>query len=192
MVDQVKENLMVKLHYKGTLDNGEVFDSSEGREPLEVMAGVGALIPGFDNALIGMKVGEKKTIHVPVDEAYGKSNDQLIQEVPKEHLKGSGEMKEGEVIALRHPQSPQPFHATVKKIGDTTVTLDFNPPLAGKDLNFDLEILEVREATPEETEMFTPHCCSCDESGCGSDAPSCDGTGSCGTGSCCDSTHHEH
>lgn len=185
MVDQVKENLMVKLNYKGTLDNGDVFDTSEGREPLEVMAGVGALIPGFDKALIGMKVGEKKSIHVPVDDAYGQSNDQLVQEVPNEHLKGSTEMKVGEVIALRHPQSPQPFHATVKVIGEKTVTLDFNPPLAGKDLNFDIEILEVREPTEEEVNMFTPSCCGCGES------DSCD-NGSCESGSCCDSEHHQH
>jgi FKBP-type peptidyl-prolyl cis-trans isomerase 2 len=137
----VTENSNVKLHYTGKFEDETVFDTSltEGREPLSVELGKGLLIPGFEKALYGLKVGEKKTINIPSDEAYGPIRTEMVQEVEKQLVPEGVEV--GQVLTAEGPQGP--MAVTVVEIKETTVVLDANHPLAGKDLIFDLELLEI-------------------------------------------------
>ena len=137
----VTENSNVKVHYTGKFEDETVFDTSltEGREPLSVELGKGLLIPGFEKALYGLKVGEKKTINIPSDEAYGPIRTEMVQEVEKQLVPEGVEV--GQVLTAEGPQGP--MAVTVVEIKETTVVLDANHPLAGKDLIFDLELLEI-------------------------------------------------
>jgi len=132
----------VHIHYKGTLDDGTVFDSSEGKEALTFILGESKVIPGFEEAILGMKVGEEKDIHIASDKAYGPRREELVQEVPKTAL-GDLEPKEGMVLAMQVQGVPQSFPGTVIKVGKETVTIDINPPLAGKDLNFHIKLEKI-------------------------------------------------
>jgi FKBP-type peptidyl-prolyl cis-trans isomerase 2 len=137
----VTENSNVKVHYTGKFEDETVFDTSltEGREPLSVELGKGLLIPGFEKALYGLKVGEKKTINIPSDEAYGPIRTEMVQEVEKQLVPEGIEV--GQILTAEGPQGP--MAVTVVEIKETTVVLDANHPLAGKDLIFDLELLEI-------------------------------------------------
>jgi FKBP-type peptidyl-prolyl cis-trans isomerase 2 len=138
-------NKKVKIHYKGTLDNGEVFDSSYDRgEPLEFTCMSGQVIAGFDNAVVDMAVGDKKSIHLEPAEAYGASDPNLIQEIPLSRIPNADQLPVGETIYLSGPNG-QPFPAQVVKIENGAVTFDMNHPMAGKALNFDLELVEVAD-----------------------------------------------
>lgn len=137
------EGKTVKIHYRGTLDNGEQFDSSYDRnEPLEFVCMSGAVIKGFDDGVVDMEVGEKKTIHIEPADAYGESDPSLIQKVPMEHVPDAEKLPVGETIYLRTPVG-QPMPAKVAEVADGFVTFDMNHPLAGQALNFELELLEV-------------------------------------------------
>ena len=134
------------VHYKGTFDDGTVFDSSEGREPLVFELGKNQVIPGFEKAVEGMKEGEKKKITIKPEEAYGEPREELIQEIPKAMLGDMADkVKEGMILGVNHPASPQPIPAKVIKIGEETVTLDMNHPLAGKTLHFELELVKLEK-----------------------------------------------
>ena len=134
------------VHYKGTFDDGTVFDSSEGREPLVFELGKNQVIPGFEKAVASMKEGEKKKITIEADEAYGQPREELIQTVPKEMLgELASTVKEGIVLGVNHPASPQPIPAKVVKVDDNSVTLDMNHPLAVKKLHFELELVKLEE-----------------------------------------------
>lgn len=139
---EVKNGSKVKVHYTGTLDDDKVFDSSEGKEPLEFEVGSRKVIKGFDDALIGMKEGEEKEIKITPDKAYGDRNDQLMQQVPKEALKGEFEPKPGMQLMLKSPEGKQMI-ATIAKVEDDKLTIDMNHPLAGKTLNFKLKVVSV-------------------------------------------------
>lgn len=134
----------VSVHYKGTFEDGQVFDSSEGRDPLTFELGGKQVVPGFENAIVGMEEGEKKSVTLEPKDAYGDPRPELVQEVPKQAL---GEMADkievGMVLGMQHPQSPQPIPAKVVEIKDDTVKLDINHPLAGKKLKFDIELVKV-------------------------------------------------
>lgn len=132
----------VKIHYKGTLDNGDVFDSSEGREPLEFTIGSGQVIVGFDEAVTGMNVGDKKNVKIPVDKAYGPRNDELVIEAPREHIPPDLNPEIGQRLEMGGPNGEQ-LLVTVVEVTDSHITLDANPPLAGRDLNFDIELVAV-------------------------------------------------
>jgi peptidylprolyl isomerase len=132
----------VKIHYKGTLENGSVFDTSEGREPLEFTIGSGQVIAGFDEAVSGMAVGEKKNVKIPVDKAYGPRNEALIIEAPKEHVPEDLNPEVGQKLQMGGPNGELVL-VTVVEITDTHIKLDANPPLAGEDLIFDIELVEV-------------------------------------------------
>lgn len=132
----------VKIHYKGTLTNGEVFDSSEGREPLEFVVGSGQVIVGFDEAVTGMEVGEKKSVLIPVDKAYGEINDELIMTVPVEHVPEDLDVEVGMMLEMGGAQG-EVIRVKVIDITEKEVILDANPPLAGEDLNFDIELVAV-------------------------------------------------
>jgi len=140
-----KKGDKVKIHYTGKLDDGKVFDTSEGREPLEFRIGANEVIPGFENAVIGMKVGEEKTIHIPSAEAYGPRNEELIQEIPRDKFSADMELVRGQGLRIRTKEG-QSIVVVVKELKDEIVVLDANHPLAGKDLNFDIKLVEIAEA----------------------------------------------
>ena len=132
----------VRVHYTGTLDNGEVFDTSYEREPLEFVIGEGKLIPGFEKAVEGMEVGEKKKIKIPYQEAYGEKRNELLLEVPKSELPEGLTPQIGMQFQLNTP-SGGTIIAELTEIKDDTVILDANHPLAEKDLNFEIELVEI-------------------------------------------------
>ena len=142
-MNQVKENNTVKVHYTGKFPNGEVFDSSEGREPLEFTLEQGMMIPGFENGLIDMKLNEKKTISLKKEEAFGEERDDLIHEVPKTQLPADMEVKEGMPLVSKSPEG-QEINMIVKEVKDESIIVDANHPLAGKEVVFDLEVVEIK------------------------------------------------
>lgn len=134
---------VVRIHYRGTLDDGEEFDSSMGREPIEFVLGEHTVIKGFEMGVTGMKVGEKKKITIESKDAYGDINPEMRQEIPREAL-GEIVPEEGMMLALNHPMAEQPIPVKVAAVTEKTVTIDMNHPLAGKTLHFDLELVEIR------------------------------------------------
>lgn len=139
---QVKSGDTVRIHYTGTLQDGEVFDSSSGREPLEFTVGSGQIIPGLDAAIPGMIVGEKKVVDVPVDEAYGRSNPGNCQAIPRAEIPADIPLDLGTQLQLKSSQG-QVMPVTVIEVTDESVTLDANHPLADKDLTFAIELVSI-------------------------------------------------
>lgn len=131
----------VRVHYTGTLDDGTQFDSSDGREPLEFVLGEGQVISGFEKGIEGMAVGDKKNIHIPAAEAYGQHHAELVQEVPRSQIPEEIELEVGLQLQAQGPNGA--FLLVVSELTDETATLDGNHPLAGKDLNFELELMEI-------------------------------------------------
>jgi FKBP-type peptidyl-prolyl cis-trans isomerase 2 len=142
VMQQVKKGDKVKVHYHGRLNNGETFDKSEGREPLEFEVGSGMVIKGFDDGVAGMAVGEKKTINIPFNEAYGPRNPDMVIEMPKDRFPKEMELEVGMPLAMSDGQGQQ-FQVVIAEIKDDVVILDANHPLAGQDLIFDLELVEI-------------------------------------------------
>jgi peptidylprolyl isomerase len=132
----------VRIHYTGKLEDGTQFDSSEGREPLQFAVGGGQVIPGFDNAVEGMAVGDKKSVTIEPEEAYGQRHDELVQDVPKDQLPDDLTPAVGMQLQAKDP-SGQLMRLSVTAIDDESITVDGNHPLAGKTLNFDIELVEI-------------------------------------------------
>ena len=143
-INQIKENNTVKVHYTGKLPDGQIFDSSVGKEPLEFTLGKGQIIPGFEKGLIDMKVDEKKTITIAKEEAYGEVNEALKQEVNKSELPQDIEPAVGMGLVSRSPDG-QEMNLVVVEVKEDSVIIDGNHPLAGKDLIFDLEVVEIKD-----------------------------------------------
>lgn len=139
---QVKSGDTVRIHYTGTLADGTQFDSSAGRDPLEFAVGSGQIIPGLDKAIPGMAVGDKKQAVVPADEAYGQANPQACQAVPRSEIPDHIPLDLGTQLQVQTPDG-QAMTVTVTEVTETEVTLDANHPLAGKDLTFDIELVEI-------------------------------------------------
>ena len=139
---QVKAGDVVKVHYTGTLVNGEQFDSSAGREPLEFTVGAGQMIKGFDAAMPGMVVGDKKTINIAPVDAYGEKSDEAIIEFPKENIPADMKLEPGMPLTLSD-QAGNPFPVTVAEIKEEVIILDANHFLAGQELVFDIELIEI-------------------------------------------------
>lgn len=139
---KIQSNSTVSVNYTGKLEDGSVFDSSmvEGREPLVATLGQGQLIKGFEDGLIDMSEGDKKTITIEAENAYGKYRNEMVQEVEKDKL--PGEVQQGTALQANTQMGPMNF--VVKEIKENTVILDGNHPLAGKKLIFDLEVVEVK------------------------------------------------
>ena len=141
-MSSVKNGDTVKVHYKGTFDNGEMFDTSEGSDPLAFTVGAGQVIPGFDMALPGMQVGETKNIVIPADNAYGQRQEELVQTIDRGQFQLNGvEPEIGMAIEMHTPQGSIPL--VITELTDNTVTLDANHPLAGEQLHFALTLVEI-------------------------------------------------
>ncbi len=144
ILSKVKDGNTVKVHYKGTLKDGSVFDSSAEREPLEFKLGEGQLIPGFEKAVIGMEEGDKTKVDIPVKDAYGEAREDLVINVPKDQLPDDVEPEVGMQLQVNQPDG-QPVPVRVAEISDEELTLDANHPLAGKDLSFEIELVEIKD-----------------------------------------------
>ncbi|HAE93469.1 MAG: peptidylprolyl isomerase [Hyphomonas sp.] len=142
---QVKTGDTVHIHYTGTLNDGTTFDSSEGREPLSFQVGSGQIIPGLDSAIPGMTVGDKKTVNVACDEAYGQVNPEMTQAVPRADIPADIPLETGTRLQMQ-TQNGQVIPVTVTAVDDSTVTLDANHPLAGQDLTFNIELVKIDAA----------------------------------------------
>lgn len=141
-MSKAKDGDTVKVHYTGTLENGEVFDTSQEREPLEFQLGEGQLIPGFENAVIGMSEGDSTKVDIPSDEAYGEVRDDLVINVPKDQLPDDVEPEVGMQLQVNQ-QNGQPIPVRITEVKDDELILDANHPLAGKNLTFEIKLLEV-------------------------------------------------
>lgn len=139
---KAKDGDNVRVHYTGTLDDGTVFDSSLNREPIQFTLGKGQLIKGFEDAVTGMSVGETKTVRIPSNEAYGPHRNELILKFNKTDFPSNIEPDEGLVLDLRSPDGKS-LLAQIIEISEDNVTLDGNHPLAGKDITFKIDLVEV-------------------------------------------------
>ena len=168
----IKEGSVVKVDYTGKFTDGNIFDSSEKHgKPLEFQIGAGQVIPGFEDAIKEMSVGDEKEINLKATEAYGERNDELLKKVPRENLPPTPDPEVGMVLGVGAPDGRQ-FPATITEVSEKEVTIDLNHPLAGKDLNFKLKLLDVKEGELKEVD---------ESAGCGSGEC---GSGSCGSGNC--------
>ena len=141
-MSQARSGDTVKIHYKGTLDDGTQFDSSEDRDPLEFELGSGQVIPGFDTAVEGMAVGESKSVRLEPEEEYGPRHDQLVPEVERSVLPEDLTPEEGMALQTESPEG-QVMQLMVTAITETTITLDANHPLAGQALSFEIELVDI-------------------------------------------------
>jgi len=139
---QAKAGDTVKVHYTGTLVDGSMFDTSEGAEPLEFKIGAGDVIPGFDEAMVGMRIGESKDIHISPDDAYGEHNENLVQTIPRDQINLSVEPEVGMKIEMHTPDGTI-IPLAISEVTGSTLTLDANHPLAGQELHFLVRLIEI-------------------------------------------------
>ena len=152
---QIEQKKVVGIHYKLTNDNDEVLDSSENAQPLLFIHGIGMLIPGLENALTGKTTGDKMKVTVKPEDGYGVRDQGLVQQVPKAQFDEAEEIQIGMQFQVETQEGA--IVVTVTEIGDDTVTIDGNHPLAGMTLHFDVSIEEVRDATQEELDHGHVH-----------------------------------
>ncbi len=138
-----KDGDTVKVHYKGTLEDGSVFDTSRGGEPLEFILGGGNLIAGFDKAVNSMQVGEIKTVTIPAEEAYGPHRDELLLVIERDKLPDNLEPSIGQQLQMSQPDGGTVI-AVVTDVSEGSITVDTNHPMAGKDLTFEIELVEIK------------------------------------------------
>ena len=141
-MNAAKSGDTVRIHYTGKLEDGTQFDSSEGRDPLEFALGSGNVIPGFENAVEGMAVGDKKSVTIPPEEAYGPRHEQLIQDVPRNRLPDGITPTVGMDLQSQN-ENGQVMQFSVTAVDEESITVDGNHPLAGKALSFDVELVEI-------------------------------------------------
>ncbi len=139
---QAKEGDTVKVHYTGKLEDGEIFDTSQDDDPLEFKIGGGQVIRGFEQGVVGMNEGESKTVEIPSDEAYGPHHQELVIDIEMDQFPDDLDPEVGQQFKMRQPDGPTIIVA-VAEITDDRVTLDANHPLAGKDLTFDIQLIEI-------------------------------------------------
>ncbi len=143
-MEKVKSGDTVKVHYHGRLTDGTTFDSSAGREPLEFEVGSGQVIKGFDDGVSGMEVGEKKTINIPVNEAYGPRSEEMVVQFPKTNFPPNLDPEVGMQLTMTNNVGQQ-IPVVITEVMEEVVVLDANHPLAGQDLIFDLELVSINE-----------------------------------------------
>ncbi len=141
-MSQVKKDDVVKVHYTGTLKDGQVFDSSLEREPIEFKVGAGQMIPGFEKGVLDMELNQKKTIEIPVDEAYGEVKDELFQEIDKKQLPENIDPKVDMALAAQMPDG-RTQQLRISEVKEDSIVVDANHPLAGKDLKFEIEVVQI-------------------------------------------------
>jgi len=156
VIMQIKKDAVVSMHYTLTLDSGEIIDSSEGSEPLSFLCGHSQIIPGLENELIDMKIGDKKSVTIQPEDGYGSVNEQLYQVIARDEMPPDVEVKKGLVLTGQNDDGRQ-FEVVVKSYTDTEVVLDLNHPLAGEVLHFETEIVDIRLAEPEELDHGHAH-----------------------------------
>jgi peptidylprolyl isomerase len=142
-MDGIKEGDVVHVHYTGKLQSGEVFDSSEGQDPLQVTIGQGKIIPGFERALIGMQSGEKKTFDLTPQQAFGERRDDLVHVIERKQVPPDINLEVGMQLALEG-KDQEPIPAQVVDLSESTVTLDTNHPLAGKAITFAVDVVDIK------------------------------------------------
>jgi FKBP-type peptidyl-prolyl cis-trans isomerase SlyD len=152
---QISENSVVSFHYTLTDSTGKVIDTSQGNEPLTYLHGVGQIVPGLENALIGKAPGDKLDVEVAAEDGYGEHQEFMVQQVPREAFQGVDVIEPGMQFQAQTPQGG--MTVTVTAVTDTTVTVDGNHPLAGQGLFFAVEVVSVRDATTEEREHGHVH-----------------------------------
>jgi peptidylprolyl isomerase len=138
----IENGQKVKIHYTGTLDDGRQFDSSAGRDPLEFEMGAGMVIPGFEKGVVDMEVGEKKTIRVPASEAYGEKREDMVMDFQRSQLPDDLEPQVGMDLQMQSPGG-ETVPIRVTAVAEETITIDANHPLAGENLNFELELVDI-------------------------------------------------
>ena len=141
--ETAKEGDTVDIHYTGTFDDSIKFDSSEGKDPLEFTLGESQVIKGFEMAVLGMKVGEEKNVKIPPEMGYGIKNEKLIQEVPRDKLPKELDPKKDMVLTLKNPKGRM-LYARISDVKKDSIILDLNHPLAGKNLNFSIKLIEIK------------------------------------------------
>lgn len=141
---KVKDGSNVKVHYTGKLTDGTVFDSSEGREPLAFTIGAGMMIPGFEKGVMEMTVNEEKTINILPEDAYGEVREDMVAEVPKSQLPDDMKVEKGMELMSQTPDGQQ-MVVKVVDVKDDSIVVDANHALAGKELVFDIKVVEVTE-----------------------------------------------
>jgi FKBP-type peptidyl-prolyl cis-trans isomerase SlyD len=151
---KIEKDRVVRFHYAVAEQGAEPVESSQGGEPLAILAGHGNIIPGLEKAMEGREAGEKFAVDVPAAEAYGEKREGLTQRVPKKHF-GDQRLEPGMQVVLNTNFGPRAV--TIEKVGMSVVDVDLNHPMAGKDLHFDIEVVDVREATAEELEHGHVH-----------------------------------
>lgn len=161
-MEKVDNGLFVSIHYTGTLDDGQVFDSSQGRQPLEVEVGAGRVLKKFENALVGMALNEKKVFTLACEDAYGERNDDLNHTFARSELPAEADPKVGDVLSLTSSDGQQ-FPARIAEADDDKVVVDLNHPLAGQSLTFDVEVVGISE-TPTQPQMGAG--CDCSSGNC--------------------------
>ena len=148
-MEKVENGQFVSVHYKGTLQNGEVFDTSDGRHPLEVQIGEGQIISGFENALMGMSLNEKKVFTLDPEDAYGQKDESLTHSFPRADVPAEINFEVGQTVALCSSDGQQ-VPALITEMDDEKVVVDLNHPLAGQTLTFDIEVVGISATATQE------------------------------------------
>ena len=159
IVEKVENGLYVSVDYKGSLQNGEVFDTSHGRHPLEVQIGSGQLIAGFENELMGMSLNQKKKFTLDPESAYGQRDDGLIREFARADLPPEIKPEIGMTLALQSPEGRQ-MPARITHLDDENLSLDLNHPLAGEALTFEIEVVGISDS-PTQSHAGCGSGCDC-------------------------------
>jgi len=162
-MEKVENGLFISVNYTGTLDNGDMFDTSEGRSPLEFQTGSGQLIKGFEDAVMGMAINEKKEFILEPEEAYGARDESRVHTFPRTELPAGVDPKVGDTMALSTPQGQQ-IPAQLIEMDDENLTFDLNHPLAGQSLTFAIEVVGISDA-PTQAPQGCGTGCDC-SSGC--------------------------
>ena len=148
MASKIEHNSVVSVHYTGTFDDGKIFDSSEGKDPLTFLVGHGQMIPGFEQEMLGADVGEKRDFTLTPDRAYGERDEGAVQQIPRDQFPEDMEIEEGMMLGAQSHQGPIQF--TIVSIEGDSVTADFNHQMAGRTLKFSVEVVSVRKASSVE------------------------------------------
>jgi peptidylprolyl isomerase len=163
-MEKVENGLFVSVDYKGTLQNGDVFDTSHGRQPLEVKMGAGQLIAGFEKELMGMSLNEKKSFTIDPEDAYGQRNEGLMRDIARTDVPSEINPEVGMTVGMYTPEGQQ-IPAQIVHVDNEKISLDLNHPLAGKTLTFDIEVVGISN---RQTQTLQGCGCGCD---CSSDKP---------------------